>query len=118
MGSEYAYSDPIKLAVRRVRGSCAACRVLTDCRDPGFVLDGHVLQHQELRWVGSAADPVGKAVANCQAAVICSRGVGFAACSAGSSSSDISRMLAKALERGMPRKCVRNTKWVTPSSSM
>ena len=49
---------------------------------------------------------------------IFSSGVGFAACRAGSSSSDISCMLARALETGMPRKWVRNTKWVTPSSSM
>ena len=36
---------------------------------------------------------------------------------AGSSSSEISRMLASDVDSGMPTQCMRSTMWLTPNSS-
>jgi hypothetical protein len=44
-------------------------------------------------------------------------GAAFTACNAGSSSSEIRRMLASAVESGIPTQWVRIRRWLTPNSS-
>ncbi len=44
------------------------------------------------------------------------RGSRYTLRSAGSSSSEMRRMLASAVESGMPAQCVRMTMWLTPNS--
>ena len=41
---------------------------------------------------------------------------GATRCKAGSSSSEMRRMLESAVESGMPAQCVRMTRWLTPNS--